>query len=67
MRFAKSQIIFLLIGLLCTFCGGMFFLIQREWLIVQFTLGGSGHLDSATGMRKDVVMRKQVKFYCIKD
>jgi len=67
MVFCKKYL-FLAFGfLLLFFCGAVFFLIQRQWLVIQFTLGSRDADSIVNDTKKDVVLRKKVNFYYWKD
>lgn len=69
MQFFKKPVFYIIISsLLFIFVGAVFFLIQRDWLIIQWTLGGSGNSEEvATSIVSDVALRKKVKLYYFKD
>ena len=47
--------------------GSLFFLIQRNWLIIYWALGASEEGKTLMQPKKDIVLRKKVKLYCWKD
>jgi hypothetical protein len=63
----KKHILFILGVFFLFFCGAVFFLIQRNWLIVQLTLGSDDIEEMVRSAKENVVLRKKVRFYYWKD
>ena len=60
----KKSSIFLL-TLICCLIGILFFLIQRKWLIIQWTFNAESHQTALTN--KETVLKKEIVLYCWKN
>ncbi len=63
----KKYIIYSSLTLFFLLIGSTFFLVQRNWLIVQWTLGSFEQEEIANQTKQDVVLRKKVDLYYWKD
>lgn len=57
----KKGFFVLLITALCLIAGIIFFLIQRQWLIIQWTFDSSPH--EIAFLQKETVLKKEITFY----
>ena len=59
----KSHIVFIL-TIICCLIGALFFLIQRKWLIVQWTFNTESNEIALA--KKETVLKKELTFYWLK-
>ncbi len=65
--FLRKYLLYLFLVLGCLFVGAIFFLIQRNWLIIQWTLGGENQDDVIIQSRQDIALRKKVDLFYFKE
>jgi len=61
--FSKKYLHYIIISSSCFVVGMLFFLIQRNWLVIRLNMFSSTHERVFAQASKNAILRKKVKFY----